>query len=300
MIDNHDKQTQILEYCLRVSTFFCFSGWAWGHLYWEPTYSSILWSETTFEWFQKFGYTWEDFAGTGSNDGLIQKCVHCIGWLFFGASILSFSATRTSWIQLSFLSLSSVLMAAVAAAKYIKSEFEFPMLIEHGAQVLSPVLLVMALTLGMRHRATVNTAIIAILMTFAGHGLYAAGVWPTPPTFIGMTRSIFGWDYNTTKIFLRVAGFFDFVVCCGMFIPTLRRSCALYAFFWGLMTAAARPIAGMSWDLNYWGADQFMPGLVYRSPHWFIPLFLFLYWTFAESQKAAATQKSIVDEHRQV
>ena len=191
-------------------------------------------------------------------------------------------------------------MAAVAAAKYIKSEFEFPMLIEHGAQVLSPVLLVMALTLGMRHRATVNTAIIAILMTFAGHGLYAAGVWPTPPTFIGMTRSIFGWDYNTTKIFLRVAGFFDFVVCCGMFIPTLRRSCALYAFFWGLMTAAARPIAGMSWDLNYWGADQFLPELVYRSPHWFIPLFLFLYWTFAESQKAAATQKSIVDEHRQV
>ena len=201
MIDNHDKQTQILEYCLRVSTFFCFSGWAWGHLYWEPTYSSILWSETTFEWFQKFGYTWEDFAGTGSNDGLIQKCVHCIGWLFLGASILSFSATRTSWIQLSFLSLSSVLMAAVAAAKYIKSEFELPMLIEHGAQVLSPVLLVMALTLGMRHRATVNTAIIAILMTFSGHGLYAAGVWPTPPTFIGMTRSIFGWDYNTTKSF---------------------------------------------------------------------------------------------------
>ena len=41
------------------------------------------------------------------------------------------------------------------------------------------------------------------------------------------------------------------------------------------MTAAARPIAGMSWDLNYWGADQFMPGLVYRSPHWFIPLLSF-------------------------
>ena len=100
-------------------------------------------------------------------------------------------------------------MAAVAAAKYIKSEFEFPMLIEHGGQVLSPVLLVMALTLGARHRVTVNTAIIAVVMTFAGHGLYAAGVWPTPSTFIGMTRSIFGWDYTTTKVFLRVAGFLD-------------------------------------------------------------------------------------------
>ena len=229
MIDDHDKQTRTLEYCLRVSTFFCFSGWAWGHLYWEPTYSSILWSETTFEWFQKFGYTWEDFAGTGSNDGLIQKCVHCIGWLFLGASILSFSATRNSWIQLGFISLSSVLMAAVAAAKYIKSEFEFPMLIEHGGQILSPVLLVTALTLGARHRVTVNTAIIAVVMTFAGHGLYAAGVWPTPSTFIGMTRSIFGWDYTTTKVFLRVAGFLDFIVCCGMFFPTLQRSCALYA-----------------------------------------------------------------------
>ena len=72
MIDDHDKQTRTLEYCLRISTFFCFSGWAWGHLYWEPTYTSILWSETTFEWFQKFGYTWEDFAGTGSNDGPVS------------------------------------------------------------------------------------------------------------------------------------------------------------------------------------------------------------------------------------
>ena len=72
MIDNHDKQTRTLEYCLHNT--FCFSGWAWGHLYWEPTYIYLM-ERDNFEWFQKFGYTWEDFAGTGSNDGLIQKCV---------------------------------------------------------------------------------------------------------------------------------------------------------------------------------------------------------------------------------
>ena len=114
--------------------------------------------------------------------------------------------------------------------------------------------------IGRSAQVTVNTAIIAVVTTFAGHGLYAAGVWPTPSTFIGMTRSTL---VGTTppQNFLRVAGFLDFIVCCGMFSQTYSGS-MLCMLFSGALQRMARPVAGMSWDLNYWGADQFLPELV--------------------------------------
>lgn len=277
-------QTQVLEYCLRIGNFFCFAGWAWGHLYWEPSYASILWSEASFEWFQQFGYSWEEFTGTGANDGLIQKCIQWIGWICVANAVLSFTARRNSWIQLCLLTSGSLFMLAIAVAKYIRSGFELPMLIEQGGQILSPILLVMALSIGVRNRITTMTAIIAVMMTFGGHGLYAVGLWPTPATFVGMTRVVIGWDYDSSKLFLLVAGVLDFIVCFGVLIPFLRRSSALYAMIWGIVTAAARPVAGMSWELNYWGADQFLHESAYRSPHFFIPLFLYLYWTYTKVQ----------------
>src|SRR5690606_13311892 len=121
--------------------------------------------------------------------------------------------------------------------------------------MLMPLLLVMALALGARHRVTVATAIVALIMTFAGHGSYALGLWPTPAQYHGMIAVIFGVEYASTKVILSIAGVLDFIACLGILVPRLRRPCALYAAAWGFLTALARPVAGMSFDLNYWGAD---------------------------------------------
>ena len=116
-------------------------------------------------------------------------------------------------------------------------------------------------------------------MTFVGHGLYALGYhWPTPANFYGMTSVIFQVEHDTARTFLRVAGILDFLVCIGIFIPLLRRSCALYAAAWGFLTALARPVAGMSMSLNYWGADQFLHEVGRRAPHFRIPLYFFFLW----------------------
>ena len=53
---------------------------------------------------------------------------------------------------------------------------------------------------------------------------------------------------------------------------------ALYACFWGLVTALARPVAGMSSELNFWGADQFVHEALLRAPHFLIPLYLAVFW----------------------
>ena len=93
-----------------------------------------------------------------------------------------------------------------------------------------------------------------------------------------MITVILDVDHETTKMILRVAGVLDVLVCIGICIPAVRRPAALYAFFWGLLTSLARPMAGMDSSLHYWGADQFIHEAVLRAPHFLIPLYLFLVW----------------------
>ncbi len=275
---NQSNQNKLLMACLRLGAFLCFAGWTWVHFYWEGPYGILLWQDSTFELATQLGITWEEFVGSGSDDGLVQKWIARIWWLYLVCSVLTITVRKRAWLQMSGLVLGSGLLTLLSYAAYVSSQNQLPMFIEHGSQMLIPIVLVMALALGVRHRVTVITAIIALIMTFAGHGSYAIGFWPTPGNFYAMTTLVLGVEYPTAQTLLRTAGILDFLVCIGICIPFLRRTSALYATVWGFLTAIARPMAGMSWGLNYWGADQYLHEAVLRAPHFFIPLFLFLIW----------------------
>jgi hypothetical protein len=276
MMPPHD--TRPLMWILRLSAFLCFAGWTWVHFYWEGPYGVLLWQDSTYELATWLGISWDDFVGSGADDGFVQTGMARLVWLCAACTALTITVRKGAWLQMSALVLGSGLLAVISYAKYVSSQRQLPMLIEHGGQILAPVLLVMALALGVRHRVTIATAVIAMVMTFAGHGSYALGLWPTPPTFYAMTSVILGVDFDAAKTILRVAGVLDFVVCLGIFVPAIRRPCALYAAAWGLLTAIARPVAGMSFGLIYWGADQFVHEAVLRAPHSLIPLYLFFLW----------------------
>ncbi|MDF1752089.1 MAG: hypothetical protein P1U89_04850 [Verrucomicrobiales bacterium] len=281
------KIDRMLLLILRLGAFGCFAGWTWVHFYWEGPYGALLWNDATFELAERFGFSWEGFVGSGANDGLVQKWISGIGWLYLSGCVFTLLVRENSRVLKGCLIAGSGLLLILAFAKYLSAQRQLPMLIEHGGQILSPVLLVMALSLGIRHRVTVATAIIACVMTFGGHGAYALGlIWPTPANFFGMTTVILHLDYGAAKLFLQVAGILDFVVCGALFIPVLRRPAALYAAIWGLITALARPVAGMSLSLNYWGSDQFLHEVVLRAPHFMIPLFLFFVWRKVEPARA--------------
>lgn len=275
---NELKTDKTLILILRLGTFLCFAGWTWGHLYWEGPYGILLWDESTYELAESFGVSWDSFVGTGADDGLIQKWIGRIGWLYLVCCILTLTVRERSWFQMAGLVGGSGLLTFLSYAKYVSSQRQLAMFIEHGGQMLMPVILVLAIACGVHHRATVITAVVAFIMTFAGHGSFALDFWPTPATFYAMTSVILGTEYEISKALIRVAGVLDFVVCIGLFIPILRRPCVLYAAVWGLLTAIARPAAGMSWDLYYWGADQFIHEAVLRAPHYLIPLYLFVLW----------------------
>jgi hypothetical protein len=277
-IVNNPKPDRNLILFLRLGALFCFAGWTWVHFYWEGPYGVLLWQDTTYALAERLGISWDAFVGTGADDGLVQKWIAWIGWLYLGCMVLTITVRRKSRIQMAALVGGSGLLTIVAYTQYLAAQRQLPMFLEHGGQILIPVILVMALSLGVRHRVTVVTAIAALIATFAGHGCYALDLWPLPANFWAMTSVILEVEYETARSILQIAGILDFVVCLGICIPTVRRSCALYAAIWGFLTALARPVAGMSLGLNYWGADQFLHEAVLRAPHFLIPLYLFVLW----------------------
>lgn len=286
----------------------CFAGWAWVHYYWDSPLGGLLWQDGTYRLAAWLGVDWEAFVGSGANDGLIQRWLPRLAWLFLAGAVLalvtrrsdSASPAQTSlaqtspaqtspaqasktrrWIargQMAGLLLGCGLLVLLSYAKYVAAQRQTPMFVEHGGQMLSPAVLVLAIWLGPRHRATVSLAIAAVVMTFAGHGVYALGVWPTPGSFFAMTSVILEVEYPTAKLMLRAAGGVDLAICAGLLLPYVRVVAAGYAALWGLLTALARPVAGMSWELNYWGADQYVHEAVLRAPHYLLPLYLMLLW----------------------
>lgn len=275
---NTAKDDRLLIAVIRLGAFLCFAGWTWVHFYWEGPYGILLWQDSTYELANRFGISWDEFVGSGANDGWLQKWLSRITWLYLGCAILTLTVGKRSWIQMAALLGGGGMLVVLSYAKYISAQRQLPMLVEQGGQILMPVLLVFAVALGGRHRVVTTIAMIAVFMTFVGHGCYAVGFWPTPSTFHAMTSIILGVEYETAQTLLRTAGVMDFLVCIGILIPLTRRACAFYAVLWGALTAIARPVAGMSWDLNYWGADQFLQEAVVRAPHFLIPLYLFLLW----------------------
>ena len=281
------RSDMLLNSILRGSAASCLSGWAWVLLYWEGPYGILLWNPETFALAEGWGISWEAFVGTGANDGLVQQWLGLVGWVYVVCAGVVLVARRESKLQLAVLLGGTGMLVVLAYAKYRLAQNQIPMFLEHGAQMLSPALLVMALTIGVRHRATVAVAIVAFIATFCGHGYYAIGWLPTPGNFHAMTSLILGVEYETANMLLRIAGALDFVICVGVLIPATRKASALYATFWGLVTALARPLAGMSWELNYWGADQFVHEGVLRAPHFLLPLFLFLLWREVDADSSA-------------
>ena len=274
----HLKTDRLALLLLRLGAFLCLIGWTWVHFYLEPPYGVLLWQDSTYAFAERLGIRWDDFVGSGANDGLVQKWMTWTGLLFLACSLLAITVRRKAWIQMAGLIGGSLLLGLVAYARFVKEQRELPMFVEHGGQILIPVLLVMALSLGVRHRVTVVTASVALVATFAGHGCDAVDLWPMPDSFPAMTSVILKVEHETARIILLLAGILDFVVCIGIWIPALRRSSALYAVIWGLLTALARPVAGRSLGLNFWVADLFLHEAVLRAPHFLIPLYLFVLW----------------------
>jgi hypothetical protein len=261
---------------LRLAACACFAGWAWQHLRWSVPYDAVLWHPDYFGWLARsLGVSWDRYIAEVVTDRRILLGVRALGGVYLALAVLALIAQRRSTLQLASLGLGSVLLAAVAFSKYVEASHAAATLVEQGGQVLTPAVLLLALRRGVRDPGTVALALLALWMTFAGHGVYAIGLAPTPGRFYGMVHAIVGFGAEASERFLKTAGLLDFAVCFGVLVPPVRRVCLAYAAAWGLATALARPVAGMSVEAAWWGADQFLHEAILRAPHAGLPLFLF-------------------------
>ncbi len=222
--------------------------------------------------------SWDTIVGTGAGDGLVQVWMSRIGWLYVLFAVIALTVRKGAYLQIAILILGSLMLYILFYAKYLAVERQLPMLVEHGGQILIPLILICALQFGISHRSTIILAIIAVITTFAGHGSYALGLWPTPGNYYAMTTLILRADFETVRTFLHIAGILDFILCIAILHPYTRIPAIAYAAFWGFVTALARPVSGMSLSLNYWGADQYLHEAILRAPHFLIPAFLLIIW----------------------
>lgn len=272
-LDSFSRTTWVL----RIGVGACFAGWAWQHLRWSIPYDAILWHPDYFIWLAStLDVSWETYVARVVTDHRIFLGVRTIGLVYLALALMAVTAKRNSLIQLTCLAVGSVLLAAGALSQYVEAGHAKASLVEQGGQVLAPIVLVLALQLGVRDRVTIVLALVAFWTTFAGHGVYATGLAPTPGHFYGLVNAILGSGEETTDVLLKTAGILDFAVCLGVLVPVFRSGCLAYAAFWGLVTALARPFAGMSTLAAWWGADQFLHEALLRAPHACMPLFLLL------------------------
>ncbi|MEM6884317.1 MAG: hypothetical protein AAF571_04740 [Verrucomicrobiota bacterium] len=274
---------------LRIGASACFAGWAWQHLVWSAPYDAILWNPDYMGWLARsLDVSWETYVAERLNDQHILFAQRIIGLIYLAMAVMCLTAKRSSRIQQWFLSGGSGLLLLLVYCLYVNAGSALPILVEFGGQILSPAVLILALHRGMRDRWTIAAAMVAFTTTFIGHGIYATGLAPTPGHFYGMVTGILGLGETGADVFLKTVGVLDFIVCAGILVPRMRLPCLAYAAGWGLLTALARPVAGMSLTAACWEAGQFVHEAVLRAPHVTFPLFLFLIFRSKNHKDATA------------
>lgn len=261
---------------LRWGACCCFWGWAWQHLRWSTPYREILWNPailgSVVEW---FGLSWKDYVSSLAIGRWFDVLEKAIGVVHLVLGILCLTVRPSGRWRWFVAGSGSLLLGLLAYCKYLGSLRQWAQWIEYGSQVLIPVILVLALSLGVKNRWTIRTTILAIILTFLGHGAYAVGIFPVPGSFTAMVMNILHVDESFAMSLLSIAGWLDFAVCIAILFPWCRGYALAYATVWGLATAVARPLAGMRVSYDWWGADQYVHEMIYRVPHFALPIFLF-------------------------
>ncbi|MBD79245.1 MAG: hypothetical protein CL840_10020 [Crocinitomicaceae bacterium] len=121
-----------------------------------------------------------------------------------------------------------------------------------------------------------NLLLVTVVITFAGHGLFALNVFPRPAHFVDMVIKAFGFSESNANLFLNVVGVLDLTLLGLVWIKPVRRWLLIYMMVWGFLTAIARPVLNISWVFFVDSLIIWIPELFNRVAHFLIPLGL--YW----------------------
>lgn len=261
---------------LRWSCFFLFLGRGWQHLFWDAPYRAILWDEGLWSvWFELwFPMTWNQFVTSDAVDNGIQLLIRATGAFYLLCAAASLRVRADRRLEKTLLTLGSMSLLALSLLYYKEKFYQVGQLLEYALQVGAPLLLrgLAVAQSESERRVLIFPAKVAIALTFVCHGLYALGYYPVPGDFIEMTMRILGVEDATALLFLKTAGILDLLVGAGVFLGATEGAALAYAAAWGLLTAAGRVAAFVSWDSILPDLHQWLPETLLRLPHGLVPL----------------------------
>jgi len=243
-----------LERLLRIFTMCLFAGRAWQYLRWDTPWQNVL-----------------DLS-------LAANIQIATGILFIVCLLIAagMDSHLGKLVSIIFLLAGSMMLLLQTIFSSMLQNWNVAQLIEHTIQWSLPLMLAAIIS-----RQTISHRLLqgmkwAIALTFTGHGLFAAGIFPVPAHFVFMTQSVLGISADAARSFLLIAGILDFTVAIGLFINRIDRIVVVYAIIWGTLTALARIVAYYDPALPAESLDRWLYETVYRLGHGGLPLVIWI------------------------
>ncbi len=267
----------LLKLCVSLTLFA--RGWlTWQ---WDSPIRTLVWQE---DWWtsileNRFDLTWAEFASV--SDPWITQGLAIFGILLILGGLLTWfvSFKCCPWLRWLLLPL-TILLVIDSIARWVNSDYDFGMAIEHALQMFSPVALFLATAPKPKLKRWSILVSIAAACTFMGHGFYAAGIHPVPLSYQTMTMVILGVSQGTALILLSIAGWLDIIFAIGIFFRPTRLISLFYLVGWGAATAAARVVAHFNLEATTWALNPWAFETLVRISHWMLPLLLLFYFWY--------------------
>lgn len=268
-----------IVFLLKLSCFCVFIGRAYEHLFWDAPFRSLLWDQKLLSPIVEgiFNTSWRDYVTSSTADNVIQNLMKINGAFYAICAIVSLFINANSKKIFKIILFAGGVLLFLLALLLTKSKFyHISMFFEHSIQFGAPFVLLYLFKEKQNVAKLIMPLKVITALAFISHGVYALGtVYPLPANFVTMTLNILPVSENSAKSLLYVAGLLDFVAAVLIFVPKVSRIALLYAAFWGIATALARIISGLTYDVSLLTLHQYLFATVYRIPHGLIPLICF-------------------------
>lgn len=268
-----------IVFLLKLSCFCVFIGRAYEHLFWDAPFRSLLWDQKLLSPIVEgvFNTSWRDYVTSSTADNVIQNLMKINGAFYAICAIVSlFINANSKKIFKIILFVGGVLLFLLALLLTKSKFYHISMFFEHSIQFGAPFVLLYLFKEKQNVAKLIMPLKVITALAFISHGVYALGtVYPLPANFVTMTLNILPVSENSAKSLLYVAGLLDFVAAVLIFVPKVSRIALLYAAFWGIVTALARILSGLTYDVSLLTLHQYLFATVYRIPHGLIPFICF-------------------------
>lgn len=284
-------------FLLKLSCFCIFIGRAYEHLFWDAPFRSLLWDQKLLSPIVEgvFNTNWQDYVTSSFADKTIQAIMKINGAFYAICAIISLFIQENSKKIFKVILFTGGMFLFFLALLLTKSKFyHISMFFEHSIQFGTPLVLLLVFKVKQDFTKIIIPLKVITALTFISHGVYAIGtVYPLPANFVTMTLNILPITENLAKSHLYAAGILDFVAAILIFVPKVSRAALLYAAFWGIVTAFARILSGLTYDVSLLTLHQYLFATVYRIPNGLIPFICFAILTYLKKRKPLEASKPV-------